>query len=76
MEQVENLLKTTLGELERLLTTRTVVGEPITVEGGTVIPLVSVGFAFGACGGSGKEAKKIEGEAFLRPGSAHHHRRR
>ncbi len=64
MEQVETLLKTTLGELERLLTTRTVVGDPIKVDGGTVIPLVSVGFGFGAGGGSGKEAKTISGEAF------------
>ena len=33
MEHVENLLKTTLAEIERLLNTRTVVGDPITVEG-------------------------------------------
>ena len=38
MEHVENLLKTTLGEIERLLNTRTVVGEPIKVEGTTIIP--------------------------------------
>ena len=35
MEHVENLLKTTLGEIERLLNTRTVVGERIKVEGTT-----------------------------------------
>ena len=63
MEHVENLLKTTLGEIERLLNTRTVVGEPIKVEGTTVIPLISVGFGFGAGGGSGKEEKKVSGEA-------------
>ena len=63
MEHVENLLKTTLGEIERLLNTRTVVGEPIKVEGTTVIPLISVGFGFGAGGGSGKEEKKVTGEA-------------
>ena len=33
MEVVENLVKTTLGEIEKVLSTRTVVGEPITVEG-------------------------------------------
>jgi uncharacterized spore protein YtfJ len=64
MEYVENLLKTTLGEIERLLTTRTVVGDPITIEGHTVIPLVSIGFGFGAGGGSGKEQKTVSGEAF------------
>jgi uncharacterized spore protein YtfJ len=64
MEQVENLLKTTLGEIERLLNTRTVVGEPITVEGHTIIPLVSVGFGFGGGGGSGKEQKSANMEGF------------
>ena len=63
MEHVENLLKTTLGEIERLLSTRTVVGEPIKVEGNTVIPLISIGFGFGAGGGSGKEQKTVVGEA-------------
>jgi uncharacterized spore protein YtfJ len=63
MEHVENLLKTTLSEIERLLNTKTVVGEPIMVEGNTVIPLISIGFGFGAGGGSGKEAKTLSGEA-------------
>ncbi|MFC2032120.1 GerW family sporulation protein [Chloroflexota bacterium] len=65
MEIVENLVKTTLGEIEKVLTTRTVVGEPMTLEGATLIPLVSVGFGFGAGGGEGKgEAKqKSEGAA-------------
>lgn len=57
MEHVENLLKSTLAEVERLLNTRTVVGEPIVVEGNTIIPLVSVGFGFGGGGGSGKDQK-------------------
>jgi uncharacterized spore protein YtfJ len=62
MEHVESLLKTTLAEIERLLNTRTVVGEPITIDGNTLIPLVAVGFGFGAGGGSGKEQKKMSGE--------------
>ncbi|MGE0591786.1 MAG: GerW family sporulation protein [Vicinamibacterales bacterium] len=62
MEHVESLLKTTLAEIERLLTTRTVVGEPMHIGGNTVIPLVSVGFGFGAGGGSGKETKTTQGE--------------
>jgi len=64
MEYVENLLKTTLGEIERMLTTKTVVGEPISVEGATIIPLIAIGFGFGAGGGSGKEAKKVEAEEY------------
>ena len=54
MELVENLVKTTLGEMEKVLNTRTVVGEPINVEGRTLIPLISIGFGFGAGGGEGK----------------------
>jgi uncharacterized spore protein YtfJ len=57
MEHVENLLKITIGEIERLLAARSVVGEPITIEGNTVIPLISIGFGFGAGGGSGKNPK-------------------
>ena len=33
MEIVENLVKTTLGEIEKVLSTKTVVGEPLTIEG-------------------------------------------
>lgn len=62
MEPVENMLKTTLTEIERLLTTESVVGEPIKVEGNTVIPLVSIGFGFGAGGGSGKDPKNPQAE--------------
>ena len=62
MEIVENLVKTSLAEIEKVLTTRTVVGEPITVEGATLIPLVSVGFGFGAGGGEGKGEAKQKGE--------------
>ena len=62
MEIVENLVKTTLGEIERVLSTRTVVGEPITIEGVTLIPLISVGFGFGAGGGQGKAEAKQKGE--------------
>lgn len=62
MEAVENLLKTTLGEIEKMLNTRTVVGEPITIEDTTLIPLISVGFGFGGGGGSGKGEAKQKGE--------------
>ncbi len=62
MEVVEDLVKTTLGEIEKVLSTKTVVGEPITVEGATIIPLISIGFGFGAGGGSGKGEAKQRGE--------------
>jgi len=57
MEQIQNLLKTALGEIERLLSTKTVVGDPIEVRGNTIVPLVAVGFGFGGGGGSGEEQK-------------------
>jgi len=61
MEDVEKLVKTSLGEIERLLSAKTVVGEPITIEGNTIIPLISTGFGFGAGGGSGR-GEKVKGE--------------
>jgi uncharacterized spore protein YtfJ len=62
MDVVENLVKTTLGEIEKVLSTRTVVGEPIAVQDATLIPLISVGFGFGAGGGEGKGEAKQKGE--------------
>ena len=62
MEDVEKLLKSAMSEIERVLSTKTVVGEPITIEGNTLIPLVSVGFGFGAGGGSGKMKAGEAGE--------------
>ena len=62
MEGVENLVKTTLGEIEKVLSTRTVVGEPISIQDVTLIPLISIGFGFGAGGGEGKGEAKQKGE--------------
>ena len=62
MEMVENLVKTTLQEIEKVLSARTVVGEPKTIEGVTIVPLISVGFGFGAGGGEGKAETKQKGE--------------
>ncbi len=62
MDNVESLVRTALGEIEKVLSTHTVVGEPITVDGATLIPLISVGFAFGAGGGEGKGETKQKNE--------------
>jgi uncharacterized spore protein YtfJ len=61
MKDVENLFSKTIAEIERMLNTKTVVGDPITVEGNTLIPLVSVGFGFGAGGGEGTDPSKGAG---------------
>ncbi len=62
MEVVDGLVKTTLGEIEKVLSTKTVVGEPIAIQGATLIPLISVGFGFGAGGGEAKGEAKQKGE--------------
>ncbi len=58
MEDVERLLKSTVEELERLLSAKNVLGDPIEKNGATVIPIVSYGFGFGAGGGTGSEGGK------------------
>ena len=58
MKDIENLFGKAIDEIERMLNTKTVVGEPITVEGNTLIPLVSIGFGFGVGGGEGNDPKK------------------
>ena len=62
MEYVENLFDKAVGEIERMLNTKTVVGEPITVESNTLIPLVNLGFGFGVGGGQGTEPEKGSGQ--------------
>ncbi|HOO54237.1 MAG TPA: spore germination protein GerW family protein [Methanothrix sp.] len=54
MSEVETLLKATIAEMERLLSSKTVIGDPITAGENTVVPLLSVGAGFGAGAGSGK----------------------
>lgn len=62
MEKAEDLLKATLGEIEHLLTTKTVVGEPIQIAGNTIVPLIAVGFGFGGGGGGGEAEKPTMGK--------------
>ncbi|GAI12365.1 unnamed protein product [marine sediment metagenome] len=64
MEDVEKLVKTTVEEIEKMLSTKTVVGQPMTIEGATLIPLISVGFFFGTASGSGKGESKTKKEGF------------
>jgi len=61
MKDVEKLFGTAVNEIERMLNTKTVVGDPITIEGNTLIPLISVGFGFGVGGGEGSDPGKGAG---------------
>jgi uncharacterized spore protein YtfJ len=65
MDNIESLVKTSLGEIERVLSTKTVVGEPLSVEGNTIIPLIQVAFGFGAGGGSGSAEKQGKNEGIM-----------
>ncbi len=58
MDQVEQLVKTTLSELKSIVQADTVIGEPITAGDTKIIPIVKVGFGFGAGGGGGKATSK------------------
>lgn len=62
MDDLESLVKTTMGEIERLVNTKTLVGDPIVVGDNTLIPLISVGFGFGAGTNSGISTSKQKGE--------------
>jgi len=61
MTEVEKLFGTAVNEIERMLNTKTVVGDPITIEGNTLIPLISVGFGFGVGSGEGTDPGKCAG---------------
>jgi len=61
MEDIDKLFDKAVSEIERMLNTKTVVGEPITIEGNTLIPLVNVGFGFGVGGGQGTDPQKGQG---------------
>lgn len=62
MDDIDKLFEKAIGEIERMLNTKTVVGEPITIEGNTLIPLVNVGFGFGVGGGKGSDPQKGAGQ--------------
>ena len=74
---VEDLMKEVVTQLGKMITTKTIVGEPITAAGKTVIPISKVSFGFGSGGGEGKRGEeggfgggggggaKIEPVAFL-----------
>jgi len=63
MEHVEAILKAAVSEIKSMLSSKSVVGEPITIAENTVIPLVSMGFGFGAGGGSGSGTLNSDSKA-------------
>ena len=65
---VEALIERVLGELHRIVQTRTVVGEPLVAGGLTLIPVSKISFGFGAGGGKdGKGQSGTGGGATVEP---------
>lgn len=62
LDDVEKLLRTTADELEKMLSSKTVMGDPVTVGDTTIVPLRSAGFWFGTAGGGGKGGEKVKAE--------------
>ena len=76
MEDVKELISTTLGEINEMISTKTVIGEPIAVGEVTIVPLISASFGFGVGGSSGasrlrqsaeREGAGSTGGAMVRP---------
>ena len=56
---IAELIKNTLKEAQELMTSKTVVGEPISTDTHTVIPVSKVMFGFGGGGSEGNEKGKV-----------------
>ncbi|HWQ20121.1 MAG TPA: spore germination protein GerW family protein [Methanotrichaceae archaeon] len=59
----EELLKTALGEIEKVMTANTVIGDPVSCEGKTIIPVAGMSVDFGGGGGEGSMTGKETGES-------------
>ncbi len=52
--KAEDMLKIITEKIGSMISTRTIIGEHITIEGMTIIPITKVTFGFGGGGGEGK----------------------
>jgi len=59
--KVDEILKTVTEEIANMISAKTVIGEHITAEGRTIIPVTKVSFGFGSGGGEGKGKGGNEG---------------
>ena len=58
---LEDIMKEVTSELERLVSTKTVVGEPVVAGDKTIIPVTKVSFGFGSGGGEGSKGGNESG---------------
>ena len=56
----KDILDTIMGHVEKLATTKTIMGDPIKVADKTIIPVMKVAVGFGAGGGEGEAPSKDE----------------
>jgi uncharacterized spore protein YtfJ len=61
MQSLEDVLRAITAEMQKSMSAKTVVGDPVTFEGKTIVPLVSVGMGFGAGTGTGKTTDAAAG---------------
>ncbi|HEY9204327.1 MAG TPA: spore germination protein GerW family protein [Candidatus Methanoperedens sp.] len=59
--KVEDTLKIITEEIADMISTKTVIGEHITIDGRTIIPVTKVSFGFGSGGGEGKSKSEDAG---------------
>ncbi len=59
--KIEEMLKVVTEEIANMISTKTVIGEHIIMEGRTIIPVTKVCFGFGSGGGEGKDKTGQEG---------------
>ncbi len=59
--KAEEILKAVTEEITNMISTKTVIGEQITIEGKTIIPVTKVSFGFGSGSGEGKKKEGDEG---------------
>ena len=61
--QLKETLSSIIGELKVIASTKTVVGEPLTLDNKMVVPVSRIMVGFGVGGGEGQEAEKRGGFA-------------
>ena len=62
IQDIEKMIHAALSQIEGMLDSKSVVGQPITIGEYTILPLISIGFGFGVGTGSGKSEELIRGE--------------
>ncbi|MFU8767915.1 MAG: GerW family sporulation protein [Candidatus Methanoperedens sp.] len=59
--KVDEILKNVTEEIANMISTKTVIGDALTIQGKTIIPVTSVSFGFGSGGGEGRKKDGEEG---------------